>query len=150
VIGTVILQKNASIWFNSTVRGDNEVITIGEDTDVQDNSVLHCDPGKPLTIGKNCLVGHQVCLHGCTIGPNCLIGMRSIILDNSKVGRCCLVAAGTFIGEGREFPDNSLIGGNPAKKIVDLDQEKLNMVMNAASGYVENKTRFMELLGPYL
>merc|ERR1719150_1023303 len=103
VIGSVIVEKNASVWFNCTIRADNEIITIGEGTDVQDNSILHCDPGKPLTIGKNCLVGHQVCLHGCTIGSNCLIGMRTTILDNAKVGNNCFVAAGSHIGENRVF-----------------------------------------------
>ncbi|CAE7195584.1 unnamed protein product, partial [Symbiodinium sp. KB8] len=157
IIGTVTLRKDASVWFNCTLRGDNEVITIGEGSDIQDNSVLHCDPGKPLVVGRNCLVGHQVCLHGCRIGENCLIGMRTTILDNVVIGSNCFVAAGSFIGEGRSFPDNSLIGGNPAKRIADLetDPAKMAAVMNAASskglaanrpeapaGYVENKERY--------
>lgn len=151
LIGTVILHPNSSVWFNCTLRGDNELITIGEDTDVQDNSVLHCDPGKPLTIGKNCLVGHQVCLHGCTIGENCLIGMRTTILDNAKIGSNCFVAAGSFVGEGKVFGDNLLIGGNPAKKIQEITESDpmcLTLKM-AASTYVENKERFQKHLKPF-
>mmetsp|Transcript_52785 Transcript_52785/g.98861 ORF Transcript_52785/g.98861 Transcript_52785/m.98861 type:complete len:263 (+) Transcript_52785:40-828(+) len=151
IIGTVTLRKDASVWFNCTLRGDNEVITIGEGSDIQDNSILHCDPGKPLVVGRNCLVGHQVCLHGCKIGENCLIGMRTTILDNAVIGKNCFIAAGSFIGEGKSFPDNSLIGGNPAKRITDLetDPAKMAAVMNAASSYVANKDRFMKELQPY-
>mmetsp|Transcript_37950 Transcript_37950/g.80690 ORF Transcript_37950/g.80690 Transcript_37950/m.80690 type:complete len:266 (+) Transcript_37950:88-885(+) len=149
VIGTVVMHKNSSIWFNTTVRGDNEIITIGEDTNIQDNSVLHCDPGIPLTVGRNVLVGHQVCLHGCTIGENCLIGMRTTMLDGSQVGNNCFVASNTFIGQNVKFGDNALIGGTPAKKVIDLDAEKLAIVSTAGAGYVENKEKFRALLAPY-
>jgi len=149
VIGTVKMERDSSVWFNCTLRGDNENITIGAGSDVQDNSILHCDPGKPLSIGKNVLVGHQVCLHGCTVGNNCLIGMRTTMLDESKVGNDCLVAAGSFIRERIKFPDGCLIGGNPAKKIADLDAQQLELVRSCASSYVENKERFLSDLKPY-
>jgi len=151
IIGSVKIERDASVWFNCTVRSDNEIISIGEGSDIQDNSILHCDPGTPLTVGKNVLVGHQVCLHGCTIGDNCLIGMRTVMLDRSKVGNNCFVAAGSHIAEGREFPDNSLIGGNPAKRVMDLseDPKMLAMAKTGALSYVQNKNRFQEQLRPF-
>mmetsp|Transcript_92943 Transcript_92943/g.216024 ORF Transcript_92943/g.216024 Transcript_92943/m.216024 type:complete len:260 (-) Transcript_92943:94-873(-) len=149
VIGSVKLGRDASVWFNCTIRGDNEQITIGDGTDIQDNSILHCDPGKPLTIGKHVLVGHQVCLHGCTVGDTCLIGMRTTMLDNSRVGNNCFVAAGSFIGENKVFPDNSVIGGNPAKKISDIEGPMLTTVKHAWESYVENKDRYSRFLKPY-
>jgi len=149
VIGSVKLGRDASIWFNCTVRADNEQITIGEGTDIQDNSIVHCDEGKPVTIGANVLVGHQVCLHGCRIGDYCLIGMRTVMLDNSRVGSNCFVAAGSFIGENKTFPDNCVIGGNPAKKISDIEGGMLYMVKNAYQTYIENKDRYVRELQPY-
>mmetsp|Transcript_37815 Transcript_37815/g.112898 ORF Transcript_37815/g.112898 Transcript_37815/m.112898 type:complete len:255 (+) Transcript_37815:75-839(+) len=149
VIGTVRMARDSSVWFNCTVRGDNELITIGQGTDIQDNSVLHCDPGKPIVIGDEVLVGHQVCLHGCHIGSNCLIGMRTTMLDCSRVGNNCFVAAGSFIGENKVFPDNCVIGGNPAKKVADIEGAMLETVKHAWEGYVENKERFLKQLKPY-
>jgi len=149
IIGSVELKKDASVWFNSTVRGDNEQITIGEGSDVQDNSILHCDPGMPLIIGKNCLIGHQVCLHGCKIGDNCLIGMRTTIMDNAEVGENTYVAAGTHIPEGKKIPPNSFVQGNPMKRI-ELEKMPggLEAVQMSAPTYVQNKDRFKAHLQP--
>ena len=113
VLGNVILKKNASVWFGAVVRGDNEPITIGESSNVQDNSVLHTDVGKPLTIGDNVTVGHKVMLHGCTIGDGSLIGIGAIILNGAKIGRCCLIGAGSLITEGKDIPDYSMVVGSP-------------------------------------
>src|SRR5580700_989787 len=109
VAGNVILKKNASVWFGAVLRGDNEAITIGENSNVQDNSVLHTDMGSALTIGSNVTVGHMVMLHGCTIGDNTLIGIGSIVLNGAKIGKNCLVGAGALITENKEFPDGSMI-----------------------------------------
>eukprot|EP00930_Biecheleria_cincta_P033059 TRINITY_DN22900_c0_g1_i1.p1 TRINITY_DN22900_c0_g1~~TRINITY_DN22900_c0_g1_i1.p1 ORF type:complete len:348 (+),score=86.56 TRINITY_DN22900_c0_g1_i1:73-1116(+) len=149
IIGTVELEKDASVWFNCTVRGDNEQIKIGEGSDVQDNSILHCDPGMPLIIGKNCLIGHQVCLHGCKVGDNCLIGMRTTIMDNAEIGENTYVAAGTHIPEGKKIPPNSFVQGNPMKRI-ELEKMPggLEAVQMAASAYVLNKERFKAHLQP--
>src|SRR3972149_5190391 len=115
VIGKVVLENNVSIWFNVVLRGDNEVITIGENSQVQDGSVLHTDPGLPLTLGKNVSVGHMAMLHGCSIGDGSLIGIKSVILNGAKVGKNCLIGANTLIGEGKEIPDGSLVIGSPRK-----------------------------------
>ena len=108
VIGSVVLENNASLWFNVVARGDDDVITIGENSQVQDGSVLHADPGLPLTLGKNVSVGHMAMLHGCTIGDNCLIGIKSVIMNGAVVGKNCLVGANTLISENKTIPDGSL------------------------------------------
>ena len=120
VIGKVIIKANASIWFGVTIRGDNEPITIGENSNVQEGCVLHADPGLPLTIGRNVTVGHQAMLHGCTVGDGSLIGIQAVILNGAKIGKNCLVGAGALVTEGKEFPDNSLIIGSPAKVVRTL------------------------------
>ncbi|HEX6866014.1 MAG TPA: gamma carbonic anhydrase family protein, partial [Caulobacteraceae bacterium] len=113
VMGNVILKTNASVWWGATIRGDNDPITIGENSNIQDGSVLHTDTGVPLTIGANVTVGHLVMLHGCTIGDNSLIGIGSIILNGAKIGKNCLIGANVLITEGKEIPDNSLVMGAP-------------------------------------
>ena len=142
VIGDVSLKKNASVWFGAVVRGDVEEIKIGENSNVQDLSVLHADPGHPLLIGKNVTVGHKVMLHGCSIGDNSLIGINSVILNGAKVGRNCLIGANSLITEGIEIPDNSLVMGSPAKVKKELDPSMKDILIGSASHYVENYKRF--------
>jgi carbonic anhydrase/acetyltransferase-like protein (isoleucine patch superfamily) len=142
VAGNVVLKKNASVWFGAVLRGDNEAITIGENSNVQDNSVLHTDMGSPLTIGANVTVGHMVMLHGCTIGDGTLIGIGSIILNRAKIGKNCLVGAGALITEDKEFPDGSMILGAPAKVVRELAAEQAERMGMGALGYVRNWQRF--------
>ncbi len=142
VIGNVRLLKGASVWFGATVRGDNELITIGEGSNVQDNSVLHTDPGAPLTIGTNVTVGHLVMLHGCTIGDGTLVGIGSVILNGAKIGKNCLIGANTFIGENKEIPDNSMVLGAPGKVIRTLDAGMAAILRESALHYVENWRRY--------
>ena len=146
VIGNVVLGENASVWFGAVVRGDNETIRIGRNTNVQDLSVLHSDHGKPLTLGNNITIGHQVMLHGCTIGDNSLIGIQAVVLNGAKIGRNCIVGAGSVVTEGKEFPDNSLIIGSPAKVVRTLDDEAARKLAASAEGYVANARRFANSL----
>ncbi|WP_151637653.1 gamma carbonic anhydrase family protein [Noviherbaspirillum aerium] len=137
VIGDVHLHGNASVWPGAVLRGDNEPITVGENSNIQEGAVLHADPGYPLNIGRNVTVGHQAMLHGCTIGEGSLIGIQAVILNGAVIGRNCLVGAGAIITEGKQFPDNSLIVGAPAKVIRELSEGAIaNMAKNTAS-YVE-------------
>jgi carbonic anhydrase/acetyltransferase-like protein (isoleucine patch superfamily) len=136
VIGRVRLKPDASIWFGAVLRGDNEWIEIGERSQIQDNATLHTDPGFPMVIGANCVIGHNVILHGCTIGENSLIGMGAILLNGAKVGRNCLVGAGALITEGKEFPDNSLILGAPARATRATDDDTRRMIAAGADIYV--------------
>ena len=142
VIGNVILKKNANIWFSATLRGDNDPIIIGENSNIQDGSVCHTDDGMPLTVGDNVTVGHKVILHSCTIGNNTLIGMGSTILNNAKIGNNCLVGANTLITENKEFPDNSMIVGSPGRVKRELTENEKNMIHLSALHYVENMRRF--------
>ncbi|MFC5497849.1 gamma carbonic anhydrase family protein [Caenimonas terrae] len=142
VIGNVELGENASVWFGVVVRGDNETIRIGRNSNVQDLSVLHSDAGVPLTLGDNVSVGHQVMLHGCTIGDGSLIGIQAVVLNNAKIGRNCIVGAGSVVTEGKEFPDNSLILGSPARVVRTLDEKGLAMLGYIAAHYVENGERY--------
>jgi carbonic anhydrase/acetyltransferase-like protein (isoleucine patch superfamily) len=137
VIGRVRLKSHASVWFNSVLRGDNEWIEIGERSQVQDNALLHTDPGFPLLIGANCVIGHNVILHGCKIGDNSLIGMGSILLNGAAVGKNCLVGAGALITEGKTFPDNSLIVGAPARATRTVDETTIKMIAAGADIYVQ-------------
>jgi carbonic anhydrase/acetyltransferase-like protein (isoleucine patch superfamily) len=142
VIGNVILQKNASVWWGAVLRGDNEPITIGENSNVQDNSVLHTDMGSPLIIGANVTVGHLVMLHGCTVGDGALIGIGAVVLNGAKIGKNCLVGAGALVTEGKEFPDGSMILGSPAKVVRELAPEQAARMGMGALHYVENWKRF--------
>jgi carbonic anhydrase/acetyltransferase-like protein (isoleucine patch superfamily) len=136
VIGRVRLKSNASVWFGAVLRGDNEWIELGERSQIQDNSTLHTDPGFPLTIGDNCVIGHNVVLHGCTIGANSLIGMGAIVLNGAKIGANCLLGAGALVTEGKTFPDNSLIVGAPARAIRTLDDKAKQAIARGADIYV--------------
>jgi len=142
VIGNVKLGENASIWFGAVLRGDNETMSIGRNSNVQDMSTLHSDPGSPLTIGENVTIGHQVMLHGCTIGDNSLIGIQAVVLNNAKIGRNSIVGAGSVVTEGKEFPDNSLIMGSPAKVVRTLDDAAAAKLRQGAEHYVLNARRF--------
>jgi len=141
VIGQVELAENASVWYGCVVRGDTEQIRIGRNTNIQDLSVLHADPGAPLTIGDNVTVGHQVMLHGCTIGEGTLVGIQAVVLNNAKIGKNCIVGAGSVVTEGKEFPDNSLIVGSPAKAIRTLDAEAVAKFQRIPPHYVQNARR---------
>jgi len=142
VIGSVELGDNASVWFGVVIRGDTDTIRIGANTNIQDLSVLHADAGKPLTIGRDVSVGHQVMLHGCTVGDGSLIGIGAVILNDARIGRNCIVGAGSVVTEGKEFPDNSLIIGAPAKVIRTLDEAAVKKLAENAAHYVENARRF--------
>ena len=146
VIGNVELGANASVWFGVVIRGDNEPIRIGRNTNVQDLSVLHSDAGVPLTLGDNVSVGHQVMLHGCTIGDGSLIGIQAVILNNAKIGRNCIVGAGSVVTEGKEFPDHSLILGAPAKVVREVTPEQVARLRMTALHYVENARRHGQTL----
>jgi len=142
VMGAVELAANASVWFGTVIRGDTETIRIGEGSNIQDGSVLHADLGKPLTVGKNVTVGHQVMLHGCTIGDESLIGIGAIVLNGAKIGKNCLVGAGSLVTEGKEFPDGSMIMGSPAKVVRELSPEQIEGLKNSAKNYIKNAQRF--------
>jgi carbonic anhydrase/acetyltransferase-like protein (isoleucine patch superfamily) len=142
IIGKVSIKDNASVWFNVTMRGDNELITVGKNSNVQEGSVLHTDMGYPLTIGDLVTVGHQVMLHGCTIGDGALIGMQAVILNGAKIGKNCLVGAGALVTEGKEFPDNSLIIGSPAKAVRTLSPEDVTRMQAGAHHYVQRAQQF--------
>jgi carbonic anhydrase/acetyltransferase-like protein (isoleucine patch superfamily) len=136
VIGKVRLKIDGSIWFGAVLRGDNEWIELGERSQIQDNATLHTDPGFPLTIGPDCVIGHNVILHGCTIGANSLVGMGAIMLNGARIGANCLVGAGALITEGKTFPDNSLIVGAPARVQRTLDETGRQMIAAGADIYV--------------
>jgi carbonic anhydrase/acetyltransferase-like protein (isoleucine patch superfamily) len=142
VIGRVRLHSEVSIWYGSVLRGDNEWIEIGERSQIQDNATLHTDPGFPLTIGKDCVIGHNVVLHGCTVGDHSLIGMGAILLNGARIGAHCLVGAGALITEGKEFADNSVILGAPAKAVREADEKARAMIARAADVYVKRWKRY--------
>jgi len=148
VIGRVILQDAASIWFGCTLRGDNEEIVIGAGSNVQENAVMHTDPGCPLTIGAGCTIGHKAMLHGCTIGDNTLVGMGATILNRAVIGRNCLIGAGALITEGKEIPDNSLVVGSPGRVIRTLDEAAIEGLRESARNYQRNMRRFRAGLTP--
>ncbi len=142
VIGKVRLGENVGIWFGAVLRGDNECITVGHGSNIQEGCVLHTDMGFPLTIGEDCTIGHRAILHGCTIGNNALVGMGTTILNGAKIGNNCLVGANALITEGKEFPDNSLIVGSPARVIRQLDAQAVARLTLSAQSYVANWKRF--------
>ncbi|MDO8769040.1 MAG: gamma carbonic anhydrase family protein [Burkholderiaceae bacterium] len=142
VIGNVVLGADASVWFGTVIRGDTETIRIGRGTNIQDASVLHADIGKPLTIGDNVTVGHQVMLHGCTIGDESLIGIGAVVLNGAKIGKNCLVGAGALVTEGKEFADGSMIIGSPAKVVRQLTPEQIEGLKSSAQHYIDNAKRF--------
>lgn len=142
IIGDVVLESGASVWFGCTLRGDNERITIGAGSNVQENTVMHTDMGFPLTIGQGVTIGHKAMLHGCTVGDNSLIGMGATVLNGAKIGKNCLIGAGTLITEGKEIPDGSLVMGAPGKVIRPLDETAINALRASALSYQNNMRRF--------
>ena len=142
LIGRAIIEEGVGIWFGSVLRGDNEPITIGKNTNIQENCVMHTDPGYPLTVGEGCTIGHKVMLHGCTIGSNSLIGMGATILNGAIIGNNCLIGAGALIPEGKIIPDNSLVMGMPGKVIRTLDDNAVEGLKASAQHYVANAKRF--------
>jgi len=146
VIGNVHLAANTSIWFGAALRGDNELISIAEGSNVQECAVLHTDIGYPLVVGKNVTIGHQAMLHGCTVGDGSLIGIQAVVLDGAVIGKNCLVAAGALVTSGKEFPDNSLIMGSPAKAVRELTQEQINDIQRGVTTYIERAAYFKQQL----
>jgi carbonic anhydrase/acetyltransferase-like protein (isoleucine patch superfamily) len=142
VIGDVRLGEGASVWFGAVLRGDNEPLTIGRGTNVQEGTVIHSDMGFPVALGEYVTVGHQVMLHGCTVGDGSLIGMKAVVLNGAKIGRNCLVGAGALVTEGKEFPDGSMILGAPARAVRQLTPEQQGALRRGAEHYVENARRF--------
>lgn len=142
VIGNVELAAHASVWFNVTIRGDNDIIRIGANSNIQDNSVLHTDTGLPLDIAENVTVGHQVMLHGCTIGAGSLIGIQAVVLNGARIGKDCLIGAGALVTEGKEIPDRSMVLGSPGKIVRTLTDEDLERVHHGISVYVERARQF--------
>ena len=142
VMGQVEIGEDSSVWFGTVVRGDTDTIRIGRGSNVQDNSVLHADYGKPLTIGDHVTVGHQVMLHGCTIGDGSLIGIQAVVLNGAKIGKNCLVGAGSLVTEGKEFPDGSMILGSPAKAVRQLTPEQIEGLKASAESYIQNARRY--------
>jgi len=148
VIGQVHLARNVSIWWNATLRGDKDLISIGENSNIQDGSVLHTDPGINLNLGRDITVGHMVMLHGCTIGDGSLIGIGSILLNRSVIGRNSLVGANTLIPEGKIFPERVLIVGSPGKVVRELTDEEVASLPGSAERYVQNWQRYQLELSP--
>ena len=148
VIGSVVLEPNASIWFGCVVRADNDTVTIGENSQIQDGCVLHVDPGFPITLGKNVSIGHMVMLHGCTIGDGTLIGIKSVVLNGARIGRNCLIGANTLITEGKEIPDGSMVLGSPGKVVRQLSPEEIARVNRIAGNYAARFRRYRDELKP--
>ena len=148
VIGKVRLKTDCSVWFGAVLRGDNEWIELGERSQIQDNATLHTDPGFPITIGPDCVIGHSVILHGCTIGAHALIGMGAIVLNGARIGAHSLVGAGALITEGKSFPEKSLIVGAPARVLRTLDDSAATAIAAGAEFYVRNFKRYAKGLKP--
>ena len=148
VIGSVVLEPNASVWFGCVVRADNDTITIGENSQLQDGCVLHADPGFPITIGKNVSVGHMAMLHGCSIGDGSLIGIKAVVLNGAKVGKNCLIGANALIAEGKEIPDGSLVLGSPGRVVRSLSPDEIREVLSAADHYAKKFKRYRETFKP--
>ena len=141
VMGKISLAENASVWYGAVLRGDNERISLGANSNVQDGSVLHTDLGFPLEIGRDVSIGHQVMLHGCTIGDGTLVGIQSVILNGARIGRNSLVGAGSLVPEGKQFPDGVLILGSPAKVVRELSPEQISRLQATAGHYVSQQQR---------
>lgn len=142
VIGSVVLAENVSVWFGATIRGDNDIIAVGKNSNVQEGAVLHTDPGIALTVGENVTIGHQAMLHGCTIGDGSLIGIQAVILNGAVIGKGCLVGAGAIVTERKIFPDRSLILGAPARVVRQLSDEDVAALLTSAASYVDRRAQF--------
>ena len=148
VVGDVVIEKNASIWWNVTIRGDNHTITNGENVNIQDGSVLHTDEGVPLTLERNVSVGHMAMLHGCTVREGSLIGIKAVVLNHAVIGRDCLIGANSLIPEGKVIPDRSLVVGSPGRVIRQLTDAEVAMVQGIAQHYLDNAARYTSSLKP--
>lgn len=142
VIGTVRAGRNVSVWYNVVIRSDNDIITIGDDTNIQDGTILHCDYGVPLTIGRRVSLGHKVMLHGCTVGDSTLIGINAVVLNNAVIGSGCIIGANTLIPEGKVIPDRSLVVGSPGRIIRTVSDEEFARIEANADHYIENAGRY--------
>ena len=142
LIGKVRLQARASVWFGAVLRGDNELIDIGEDSNVQDGTVMHTDMGSPLTLGKGVTIGHNAMLHGCSVGDYSLVGINAVILNGARIGKHCIIGANSLIGEGKEIPDGSLVMGSPGKVVRELTDAQKRMLEASAAHYVHNSQRY--------
>lgn len=142
LIGSVELADHVSVWFNCVLRADNDVIRIGANSNIQDGSVLHVDPGTPLTIGEGVTVGHKVMLHGCEIGDHSLIGINAVVLNRAKIGKHCIIGANALVPEGMEIPDNSLVLGSPGKIVKEIHEGQRAMLQMSAMHYVDNGKRY--------
>ena len=148
LIGKVKLEAGASVWFNAVLRGDNELIHIGENSNVQDGTVMHTDMGSPLEIGKGVTIGHNVMLHGCSVDDYSLIGINAVILNGAKIGKNCIIGANSLIGEGKVIPDGSLVMGSPGKVVRELTDIQKKMLEASAAHYVSNARRYARDLQP--
>ena len=148
VIGNVVLAEGTSVWFGTTIRGDNEIVNIGTDSNIQENSVLHTDLGFPIKIGKNCTIGHKAMLHGCIVEDNSLIGMGATVLNGARIKGNCLVGANSLVTEGKTFPENSLIMGSPAKVVRELTEKEIKGITQSSFWYRENMKKFKKSLKP--
>ena len=146
LVGAVTLHADANVWFKVVIRAENDRITIGEGTNVQDGSVLHVDPGFPMTLGRNVTIGHKVMLHGCSVGDGTLVGINSVVLNGARIGRGALIGANTLIPEGKEIPDGVLVLGSPGKIVRELKQEQKDYLLGIARGYVERSRLYRESL----
>ncbi len=148
VVGDVVLERNASVWWNVTIRGDNDTITVGENVNIQDGSVLHTDEGVPLTLERNVSVGHMAMLHGCTVREGSLIGIKAVVLNHAVIGRDCLIGANSLIPEGKVIPDRSLVVGSPGRVIRQLTDAEVAMLRGIAQHYLDNAARYTSSLKP--
>jgi len=144
LIGKVVMEAGSSVWFGCTIRADHEEIRVGEGSNVQEDCVMHVDAGYPLTIGKDCTIGHKVMLHGCEIGDNTLVGMGAMILNGAKIGRNCLIGAGALVTENKEIPDNSLVMGVPGKVVREVDEKNARRITSGALHYQDNMRKFRD------
>ena len=148
VIGSVVLEQDASVWFNAVIRADNDLITVGARSNIQDGAVLHTDPGIQLAIARDCTIGHMVMLHGCTIGEGSLVGIKAVILNNARIGKQCIIGANALITEGKEIPDRSLVVGSPGRVVRQVTDQEVQFVLWNAEHYVEKLKRYRTALTP--
>jgi carbonic anhydrase/acetyltransferase-like protein (isoleucine patch superfamily) len=148
IVGSVILQADVSVWFKVVIRAENDQVAIGEGSNVQDGSVLHVDPGYPMTLGRMVTIGHKVMLHGCTIGDGTLVGINSVVMNGARIGKNSLIGANTLIAEGKEIPEGVLVLGSPGKVMRDLKQEEKDYLLKVARGYVERSKYYKDNLKP--
>ena len=146
VIGSIVLEADASVWFNCVLRGDNDLITIGRESNVQDASVIHTDAGLQVRVGRGVTIGHRVMLHGCEVGDFSLIGIGAIVLNRAKIGSYCLIGAGTLITENKQIPDRSLVIGSPGRVVRELSDQEMRVLEGSAAHYVQNARRYREQL----